>query len=222
MKEPALRLSSQQLKDALLLYGVTDRLWLNGRTLEECVEQAILGGTTCIQLREKDLDHDSFLALAQRVKAVCSHHKVPFLINDALEIAYEVNADGVHVGQSDASCTQARRCLGPDAIVGVSVQTVDEARRAEQEGADYLGVGALIATPTKPDAIVVNREELHAICNVVEIPAIGIGGLTAQTIPDFAETGLVGAAVVSALFAAENITESAKHLRSIAEQTFSV
>lgn len=215
-----MKLSDRELRDALLLYGVTDRAWLQGRTLEECVEQAIVGGTTCIQLREKEATHEEFLQLAVGVKKICAAHEVPLLINDNLDLALEVKADGVHVGQDDVSCAQARSLLGPDAIVGVSAQTVAEALKAEQEGADYLGVGALIATPTKPDAVFVSADELRAICRAVKIPVIGIGGLNEGTIPRFTGTGLVGAAVVSALFDAPNITERAQTLYRIVMQAF--
>lgn len=213
-----MKLSDQKLRDALLLYGVTDRAWLEGRTLEDCVEQAILGGTTCIQLREKEASHEEFLQLAIGVKKTCSQYSVPFLINDDLDLALEVEADGVHVGQDDVSCAQARRILGKNAIVGVSAQTVAEAQKAEQEGADYLGVGALIATSTKPDAVSVSKEELRAICDAVSIPVIGIGGLNEDTIPQFAGTGIVGVAVVSALFDSLDITQRARELYHVVEQ----
>lgn len=220
MREPKLKCSKQELIKHLLLYGVTDRAWLKGRTLSSCVRDALQGGTTCIQLREKGLAHDASLALARELKQECDAVGVPFLVNDAIEVAYEAQASGAHVGQDDVSCTQARRALGPNAIIGVSVQTLDEALRAEQEGADYLGVGALFLTPTKPDAKVVSWDELRSICAVVEIPVIGIGGLNAATIPNFAGVGLVGAAVVSALFDADDIATRAQQLHRICEETF--
>lgn len=210
----------QATAENLLLYAVTDRTWLKGRSLASCVEQAIQGGATFVQLREKQASYNQFLDLAHELKHVCAQAGVPFVINDNVDIARAVDADGVHVGQSDLACAQARTILGPDKIIGVSAQTVEQARAAEAAGANYLGVGALIPTATKPDAVDVTYEGLKHICNAVSIPVVGIGGLTAQTIPQFAGSGAVGAAVVSAIFAADNCRDAAAELRTVCERTF--
>ena len=206
--------------DAMLLYAVTDRAWLNGRSLVECVRQAIEGGATFVQLREKDASHDEMVELARALGEVCRCAGVPFVVDDDVDVALESGADGVHVGQDDTACAEARRRLGPNAIVGVSAQTVEQALRAQEEGADYLGVGALIPTPTKPDAVDVTFDELRAICEVVDIPVVGIGGLNAQTIGRLEGSGANGAAVVSAIFAADDCYAAARELRAICEATF--
>ena len=204
----------------LLLYAVTDSAWLKGRTLAECVRQAIAGGATFVQLREKEATHEQRVALARELKQVCAQAGVPFVVNDDVECALEVDADGVHVGQSDMACEQARELLGPEKIVGVSAQTVEQACAAQAAGASYLGVGALIPTATKPDAVDVTFEELAAICQAVSIPVVGIGGLNEQSIPHLAGSGAVGAAVVSALFANDDCLEAARRLRAVCERTF--
>ena len=204
----------------MLLYAVTDRAWLGGRTLAECVKQAIEGGATFVQLREKNAPREDVVALARELLDVCREAHVPFVIDDDVDIAIEVGADGVHVGQDDMACAQARAVLGPDAIVGVSAQTLEQALAAQTAGADYLGVGALIPTPTKPDAVDVTFDELQAICEAVEIPVVGIGGLNVRTIGDLAGTGADGAAVVSAIFAADDCKRAAEELRSVCERTF--
>ena len=202
------------IRRGMRLYAVTDSSWLGGRTLAECVQQAIEGGATFVQLREKHLSTDEIVALAATILPVCREAGVPFVIDDDVEAALRSGADGVHVGQSDAACADARRILGPDAIVGVSAQTVEQAKAAQAAGADYLGVGALIPTPTKPDAADVTREELAAICDAVDIPVVGIGGLNADTVGVLDGTGASGAAVVSALFAADDVEAAARALRA--------
>ena len=210
----------QALQDAMLLYAVTDRAWLRGRSLADCVRQAIEGGATFVQLREKDAPHDEVLSLARELAGICREAGVPFVIDDDVDIALESGADGVHVGQDDTACADARRRLGPDAIVGVSAQTVEQALRAQVDGADYLGVGALIPTPTKPDAVDVTFDELCAICDAVDIPVVGIGGLNTSTIGQLAGSGAHGAAVVSAIFAADDCLAATRELRTICESTF--
>ena len=212
--------AQSQLASQLLLYAVTDSSWLAGRALQECVEQVLRGGATFVQLREKHATHQQRLELAVRLKAVCAAAGVPFVVNDDVACAQQVDADGVHVGQDDMACACARALLGPSKIVGVSVQTVEQARAAERDGADYLGVGALIPTSTKPDAADVTFDELARICASVSIPVIGIGGLNARTIPQLAGTGAVGAAVVSALFATDDCEAAAAQLRQVCERTF--
>lgn len=204
--------------DALTLYAVTDRAWLNGRTLAQCVRDAIAGGTTFVQLREKDAPREEVVALARQLAEICAAAHVPFVINDDVELAREVGADGVHVGQDDMACADARRLLGPQALVGVSVQTVGQARKAQADGADYVGVGALVPTATKPDAVEVSVGELRTICEAIDIPVVGIGGLNKRTIGQFAGCGLDGVAVVSAIFAADDCKQAARELREEAER----
>lgn len=200
------------IRRGMLLYAVTDSAWLHGRTLAACVREALAGGATFVQLREKHMTTDELVKEARTILPICREARVPFLIDDDVEAARLVGADGVHVGQSDTACAEARRILGPDAIVGVSAQTVEQAVAAEQAGADYLGVGALIPTPTKPDAVDVTPEELARICRAVEIPVVGIGGLHLSTIDILDGTGAAGAAVVSAIFAAEDIERDTREL----------
>ena len=207
-------------KKDLLLYAVTDRAWLRGRTLGECVRQAIEGGATFIQLREKNAPREEVIELARELLSLCQRANIPFVIDDDVDVALEVGADGVHVGQDDTACADARRRLGPEAIVGVSAQTVEQALKAQADGADYLGVGALIPTPTKPDAVDVTWEELQAICDAVDIPVVGIGGLNAQTIPELSGSAADGAAVVSAIFAADDCRRATYELREVCERTF--
>lgn len=194
------------------LYAVTDRAWLNGRRLADCVRDAIAGGATFVQLREKEASREETRALALQLQAVCREADVPFVIDDDVALAREVRADGVHVGQEDMACIQARELLGPEAIVGVSTQTVEQALKAQADGADYLGVGAVFGTPTKTDAQLVSLDELRAICRAVEIPVVAIGGLNCQTIGQLADTGIDGVAVVSAIFAADDCARAARDL----------
>ncbi len=200
------------IRRGMLLYAVTDSAWLHGRTLASCVREALAGGATFVQLREKHMTTDELVKEARTILPICREARVPFLIDDDVEAARLVGADGVHVGQSDTACAEARRILGPDAIVGVSAQTVEQAVAAEQAGADYLGVGALIPTPTKPDAVDVTPEELARICRAVKIPVVGIGGLHLSTVDILDGTGAAGAAVVSAIFAAEDIEGDTREL----------
>lgn len=202
----------ERLAAALKLYAVTDDAWLRGRSLAECVEDALAGGATFVQLREKDATTGQLTARAKELIPPCRAAGVPFVVNDDVQAALLSGADGVHVGQSDAACADARAALGPDAIVGVSAQTVEQALAAQAAGADYLGVGALFATPTKPDAEVVPLPTLRAICDAVDIPVVAIGGLDARTIPQLAGTGVAGAAVVSAIFAADDIEAETRAL----------
>ena len=210
--------SPQDIREAMLLYAVTDRAWLNGRTLADCVRQSIAGGATFVQLREKDAPHDEILQLGVELAELCAETHVPFVIDDDVMLAREVGADGVHVGQEDMACVQARQLLGPDKIVGVSAQTVEQALKAQADGADYLGVGAMFGTPTKTDAKLVSFDELRAICTAVDIPVVAIGGLNCDTISQLAETGIDGVAVVSAIFAANDCEEASRALRAAVEE----
>jgi thiamine-phosphate diphosphorylase len=208
------RWSTDDIRRGMLLYAVTDRAWLRDRSLADCVRDAVAGGVTFVQLREKRAGHDEAFSLALELKAVCAEAGVPFVIDDDVELAAEVGADGVHVGQSDTACAEARRILGPEAIVGVSTQTVAAALEAEAAGADYLGVGALHPTPTKPDAADVTMAELRTICEHVSIPVVGIGGIDARTAHELAGTGADGGAVVSAIFAADDCEAAARELKA--------
>lgn len=205
-------------KKDLLLYAVTDRHWLNGRTLYSQVEEALKGGATFIQLREKELDEEHFLEEAKEIKELCRRYQVPFVINDNVEIALAVDADGVHVGQSDMEAGDVRAKLGPDKIIGVSAQTVEQAVMAEQNGADYLGVGAVFPTGSKADALEVSHDTLKAICKEVKIPVIAIGGISKENILELSGSGICGIAVISAIFAKDDIEEAARELRGLTEK----
>lgn len=205
------------LAQAMRLYAITDRSYDALRPLPEAVRQAIQGGATCIQLRDKK-EVPTTESDARAVAALCAYAGIPFVINDDVELAKRVDADGVHVGQDDTSCTQARALLGPDKIIGVSVQSVAQAKLAEEQGADYVGVGALFATPTKPDACVVSPSDLRRISEAVSIPVVAIGGLNLDTIDILAGTGVDGAAVVSAVFGTDDVVDATSRLRRKVEQ----
>ena len=205
-------------KKDLLLYAVTDRSWLGDQTLYEQVEEALKGGATFVQLREKELDDDTFLAEAIEIQELCKRYKVPFVINDNVEIARKMNADGVHVGQSDMEAGDVRALLGEDKILGVSAQTVEQAILAEQRGADYLGVGAVFHTGSKADADDVSHETLKAICEAVSIPVVAIGGIGKHNVLKLSGSGICGIAVISAIFAAEDITSATAELKALTEQ----
>ena len=214
------RFTKEELKASMLLYAVTDRAWLRGRSLADCVKQAIAGGATFVQLREKDAPREDIVELGCELCGICRAAGVPFVVDDEVEIAREIGADGVHVGQDDMACENARALLGPDAIVGVSAQTVEQALAAQAAGADYLGVCALIPTPTKPEAVDVTFDELREICDAVDIPVVGIGGLNVHTILQLGGSNADGAAVVSAIFAADDCELAARELRAVCETTF--
>ena len=203
----------------LLLYAVTDRHWLNGRTLYEVVKESLDGGATFIQLREKELDNEHFLEEAKELKKLCAEYKVPFVINDNVDIAIQMDADGVHVGQSDMEAGDVRAKLGPDKIIGVSAQTVEQAILAEKRGAEYLGVGAVFPTGSKDDADDVSHETLKAICDAVSIPVIAIGGITVDNTPELAGTGICGIAVISAIYAADDIPTATAKLKEVTKNT---
>ncbi len=205
-------------KKDLLLYAVTDRTWLGEHTLYEQVEEALKGGTTFVQLREKELDDDTFLAEAIEIQELCKRYKVPFVINDNVEIARKMNADGVHVGQSDMEAGDVRALLGDDKILGVSAQTVEQAILAEKRGADYLGVGAVFYTGSKADADDVSRETLKAICEAVSIPVVAIGGIGKHNVLELSGRGICGIAVISAIFASEDITSATAELKAFTKQ----
>lgn len=206
-------------KENLLLYAVTDRTWLGEKTLAWQVEQALEGGVTMVQIREKHLSPEAFSTQARELKTLCRRFGVPLIVNDNVDLALELNADGVHVGQEDLEASQARAKLGPNRILGVSAHTVEQALRAQSAGADYLGVGAVFPTGTKSDASVLPFQTLKAICTAVDIPAVAIGGISAQNIHQLAGSGICGVAVVSALFAQPDIRAAAAHLRTLCQNT---
>lgn len=202
----------------LELYAVTDRHWLGKQTLFDQVKEALDGGATCIQLREKQLDEENFLKEAIEIQKLCKEYHVPFIVNDNVEIAKDMHADGIHVGQSDMEALDVRKALGNDVILGVSAQTVEQAKKAEAHGADYLGVGAVFPTGSKDDADDVSHETLKAICEAVSIPVIAIGGITQDNVKELAGSGIVGIAVISAIFAQQHITQATKDLKQATEQ----
>ncbi len=205
----------------MLVYAVTDRTWLNGSTLEQQVEQAIKGGATLIQLREKELSYTAFLEQAIQLKKVTDKYHIPLIINDNVDVAKAVNAEGVHVGQKDMEAGAVRQKLGENKIIGVSVQTVEQALLAQKQGADYLGVGAVFSTSTKLDASEVSFETLQKICDAVSIPVVAIGGINAQNIMQLKNSGIDGVAVVSAIFAQKDILQATKELTNLAKQIVS-
>lgn len=200
-------------KDQLLLYAVTDRHWLNGRTLHSVVKESLDGGVTFVQLREKQLD-EAHMEEAKDLQVLCKEYNVPFIINDNVDIALAMDADGVHVGQSDMEAGDVRAKLGPDKIIGVSAQTVEQAILAEKHGADYLGVGAVFPTGSKDDATEVPHETLKAICEAVSIPVIAIGGITQENVSSLAGNGICGIAVISAIYAQPDIRKAAENLKA--------
>ena len=202
-------------KETMLLYAVTDRSWLNGKSLYEQVEEAIKGGVTFVQLREKKLDEENFLDEALDIQNLCRKYDIPFVINDNVEIAKKIDADGVHVGQRDMGAANVRVMLGDNKILGVSAQTVEQAVLAEQQGADYIGVGAVFPTGSKADAEYVSYETLKEICEAVNIPVVAIGGISAGNVLTLKGSGISGIAVISAIFAAEDIESATKNLKQL-------
>ena len=205
-------------KKDMVLYAVTDRHWLNGESLYSQVEKALKGGATFIQLREKNLGEEEFLAEAKEIARLCKSYHVPFVINDNVDIALEIDADGVHVGQSDMEAGDVRAKLGPDKIIGVSAQTVRKALLAQERGADYLGVGAVFHTDSKADAADISHETLKAITEAVDIPVIAIGGISKENVSELSGTGICGIAVISAIFAEKDIKNATKKLKKLTEE----
>lgn len=208
-----MKLNKSDLTRALSLYAVTDRYWTGKKTLYEQVKESLEGGVSIVQLREKKLDYLSFKEEGVAIQKLCADYNVPFLINDNVQLAKEIDADGVHIGQSDMALIEARKLLGNEKIIGVSAQTVDEALEAEKNGADYLGVGAVFPTSTKDDALDVSLETLKAICSAVKIPVVAIGGITKENICLLKGSGICGIAVITAIFAQKDITNASKELR---------
>lgn len=210
--------SREEIRDALRLYAVTDRSWLRGRRFEKVLQEALsAGGITCVQLREKHAAHEEKEALAREAQTLCAQAGIPLLIDDDVELALRIGVDGVHIGQDDVPCAEARRALGDQAIIGVTAKTLEQARKAEAEGADYLGVGAVFPTSTKQDTWTIDHEVLRQICAAVSIPVVAIGGITADNARELAGTGIAGIAVVSAIFAQDDLAGAVKRLSKVAE-----
>lgn len=208
-------------KKTMLLYAVTDRAWTGKRSLYEQVEAALKGGVTCVQLREKELDEEAFLAEAVEIAALCKKYKVPFFINDNVDIAIKCKADGIHVGQEDMMASQVRQKVGKDMMIGVSVHSVEEALEAVKNGADCLGVGAMFSTSTKMDVDVLPKEILKDICEAVEVPVVAIGGIGKGNMLELSGTKVDGVALVSAIFAAKDIESECRLLRALSEEMVS-
>ena len=205
-------------KNYMRLYAVTDRAWVGKQTLYQQVESALKGGATCVQLREKELDEEAFLQEAFEIHALCRKYNVPFFINDNVDIAVQCHAEGIHVGQEDMAAAQVRQRVGDGMMIGVSVHSVEEAREAVAHGADCLGVGAAFATHTKADVDVLSHETLKAICDAVDIPVVAIGGIHKENMLQLKGTGVDGVALVSAIFAADDIEAECRELKKLAEQ----
>lgn len=201
-------------KDSLLLYAITDRTWIGKQTLLEQIEDALLGGVTIVQLREKDMEEEAFIAEAIQVKKLCHRYHVPLIVNDNVDAALKSGADGVHAGLQDTPIVQIRKRVGRDLIIGATAKTVKQAQVAEASGADYLGVGAVFPSPTKKNAIRITNGQLIEICSCVSIPAVAIGGISIDNILDLKGGGIAGVAVVSALFSAKDIRKAAAELKA--------
>jgi thiamine-phosphate pyrophosphorylase len=208
-------------KDSLLLYAVTDRYWLKEHTLLEEVENTLRGGSTFIQLREKNLEEEKFMKEAIEIQALCKKYNIPFVVNDNVDIAVAMDADGVHVGQSDMKADEVRKKLGSDKIIGVSACTVEQAVLAEKRGADYLGVGAVFPTGSKDDAEAVSLDTLKAICEAVSIPVVAIGGITKENMWKLQGSGIDGIAVISAIFAQPDIKAATMELKETVKKVVS-
>ena len=203
----------------LLLYAVTDRAWVGRQTLLEQIEDALRGGVTLVQLREKDLPQPDFIREAVQATALCHRYGVPLIVNDSLEVALKSGADGVHVGIEDKPVAEIRRRVGKDWIIGATAKTVEQARAAQAAGADYLGVGAVFPSPTKKNAIRITTQQLREICSSVAIPCVAIGGISRENLPTLAGGGMAGFALVSAIFSQPDIAAACRDLKSLAEQT---
>ena len=200
-------------ENTLLLYGITDRTWLCGRSLEEDVRKSLEGGVTFLQIREKYLDDGEFLEDTLKLKEVCGEFKVPLVVNDNVEVAIKSDVDGVHIGQDDMSAEEVRALIGDEKIMGVSAQTVEQALLAEEQGADYLGVGAVFPTDSKEDAETIDLKVFEEICRVVKIPVVAIGGITKENIDRLKGMGAKGVALISAIYGQNDIKRATMELK---------
>lgn len=214
-----MKFTKEELRKSMLLYAVTDRMWLKeGQTLAQVTEEILKSGVTFLQIREKGLEDAAFLAEAKALRALCREYRVPFVVNDSVEIAMACDADGVHVGQSDIMGRDIRALIGPDKILGISAGTVETALAAQTAGADYIGVGAVFTTSTKKDATALTMEQLREICDAVEIPVVAIGGIGADNILQLSGSGVDGVAVVSAIYGQNDPGAAARQMRELSRQ----
>ena len=209
-------------KSYLKLYAVTDRTWLKGQTLACQIEEALKGGVTIVQLREKGLSTKAFVQEALAIKAITTRYNVPLIINDNVEVALLSDADGVHLGLDDMSVSKARTLLGPDKIIGASARTIERALEAESEGATYLGVGAIFGTTTKQDAKTITLDLLHSICLATAIPVVAIGGINEANLLQLKGLGISGVAVISSLFAKTDIYVAAQALSKLSQEVIQI
>lgn len=205
-------------KKSMLLYVITDRSWTLENSFEDQIEEALKGGATFLQLREKHLSFDEFLNQANKIKQITDKYNIPFIINDNVEVAIKSDADGIHIGQGDMSAKKVRALIGNNKILGVSANTVEAAKRAEEDGADYIGVGAVFKTSTKQDANVISIDTIKDICKSVSIPVVAIGGINEKTVLNLKGSGVDGICCISAIFAKENICEATKNLYNLANE----
>ena len=214
-----MKFTKDEIRKGMLLYAVTDQSWLKEcQTLLSVCEDVLANGATFLQIREKDLDANAFEAEAAKLKILCRRYHVPYVVNDSVEIALAIDADGVHVGQSDIRGRDIRSLIGPDKILGISAGTVEEAIAAENAGADYIGVGAVFGTSTKKNARNLSVEKLNEITSAVSIPVVAIGGIHAGNLLELSGSGVDGVAVVSAIFAADNPGEATARLLELAKE----
>ncbi len=214
-----MKFSKEEIQNSMLLYAVTDRMWLkDGEGLTDVCRKVLENGATFLQIREKDLDENTFEQEAEALKELCASYKVPYVVNDSVEIAMDIDADGVHVGQSDIKGRDIRAMIGPDKILGISAGTVEEAQVAEKAGADYIGVGAVFGTSTKKNARNLSLEKLQEISSSVSIPVVAIGGINASNLMELAGSGVDGVAVVSAIFAAKDPGQATRELKELAQK----
>jgi thiamine-phosphate pyrophosphorylase len=217
-----MKFTKDEIRRGMLLYAVTDQSWLKeGQTLISVCEDVLANGATFLQIREKDLDAACFEMEAAKLKALCARYGVPYVVNDSVEIALAIDADGVHVGQSDIRGRDIRKLIGPDKILGISAGTVEEAQAAETAGADYIGVGAVFGTSTKKNARNLTVQKLREITDAVSIPVVAIGGINGQNLMGLKDSGVDGVAVVSAIFAAENPGRATRELLTLAREMVS-
>ena len=202
------------IKKILKLYAVTDRTHLNGKTLVEAIELAIQGGVTCVQLREKNISYNEYISKAVEIREICHKYNVPLIINDNYRVALASGADGVHVGIEDTAVSEIRKNVGDNFIIGATAKTIEQAQKAQKDGSDYLGVGAVFPSPTKTNAIRITPEKLTEICKSISIPVVAIGGINLENVHLIKNCGQSGIAVVSALFSQDDIKESAERLIS--------
>ena len=205
-------------KKYMQLYAVTDRAWTGNKTLYEQIKEALENGVTCVQLREKNLDEASFIEEAKKISVLCRQYNIPFIVNDNVNVAIASNADGIHIGQEDMGLKDVRKIVGENMIIGISAHTVEEAKFAQENGADYIGIGAVFETSTKNDVDVIPYEKVKSICDAVDMPKVAIGGINAENILKLKGSGIDGVAVVSAIFGAKDIGKATKELDTLVNE----